>query len=122
MTGTHRLAGTRHLNAALPATGPSFFEHCAESMLPRRGVDLLLVEFAVNTNQQPAAFERLLRRLLALRPAPALLVVSSHVWYARGHPRRYCWRASRSQLTLEEPEHREAQKWGERADGGGAVD
>ena len=75
-------------NGALPATGPAWFEHCVESQLPlaRDGTvaaDLIVVEFAVNTDGQPAAFERMLRKLLALRrrrSLPAVLVLNLHVW------------------------------------------
>ena len=66
-------------NGALPATGPSFFEHCMASQLPA-APDLVLVEFTVNLNHQPAALERLIRKLLALPRRPAIVVVSMHSW------------------------------------------
>ena len=66
-------------NGALPATGPSFFEHCLTSQLPAEP-DLVLVEFTVNLDHQPAAFERLVRKLLALPRRPAIVVVSMHSW------------------------------------------
>ena len=66
-------------NGALPATGPSFFEHCMASQLPA-APDLVLVEFTVNLDHQPAAFERLIRKLLALPRRPAIVVVSMHAW------------------------------------------
>jgi hypothetical protein len=66
-------------NGALPATGPSFFEHCLASQLPAKP-DLVLVEFTLNLDHQPAAFERLLRKLLALPTRPGIIVVSMHVW------------------------------------------
>ena len=50
-------------NGALPAMGPTFFEHCLESQLPARP-SLVLVEFTVNLDHNPAAFERMLRKLL----------------------------------------------------------
>ena len=76
----HALGATHH-DGSLPATGPAYFEHCFRSQLPRHGADLVLVEFSVNIDiQGVAGFERLLRGLLALRPAPAIIVVSSHVW------------------------------------------
>ena len=55
-----------HHNGALPATGPAFFEHCVGGQLrfnqPHAAAPrLVLVEFGVNTDGQPAAFERLLR-------------------------------------------------------------
>ena len=66
-------------NGALPATGPSFFEHCMASQLPA-APDLVLVEFTVNLDHQPAAFERLIRKLLELPRRPAIVVVSMHAW------------------------------------------
>lgn len=66
-------------NGALPATGPSFFEHCLESQLPA-APHLILVEFTVNLDHNPAAFERMLRKLLTLPRRPAVVVVSMHGW------------------------------------------
>jgi hypothetical protein len=83
----------RHHNGALPATGPKFYEHCILGQLPKEGADLLLLEFAVNTDRAPAAFERTLRRILALRPRPAVVVVNMHAWtMRRGFGRMApCW-------------------------------
>ena len=77
--------GMRHHNGALPGTGPAFFEHCAEGQLPPGGADLILLEFAVNLDDDIAAFERLLRKLLQIRgrpgqPLPALVAVNAHEW------------------------------------------
>jgi len=66
-------------NGALPATGPSFFEHCLESQLPATA-DVVLVEFTVNLDHNPDAFERMLRKLLTLPGRPAIIVVSMHAW------------------------------------------
>ena len=72
-----------HHNGALPATGPAFFEHCVAGQLPLAAAaaaasaapsQLVLLEFGVNTDGEPDAFERLLRKLLALRPPVAVLV------------------------------------------------
>lgn len=112
-------ASISHHNGALPATGPAFFEHCVEGQLGSvhaRGVvpRLVLVEFGVNTDGQPAAFERLLRKLLSIKPPLALLVVNTHVWTLRGE-RRKCWRgANRSPIRMTEPEQLAAQTWEDR--------
>ena len=112
----HRVA---HHNGALPATGPAFFEHCVEGQLrfqqpfpnaPR----LVLVEFGVNTDGQPAAFERLLRKLLAVRPVLSLLVVNTHVWTLKGSFRK-CWKgARRSEFNMTEPHQLDEQTWEDR--------
>ena len=83
-------SGSGHLlhNGALPATGPAWFEHCVESQLPFGSggsllADLIVIEFAVNTDGQPAAYERLLRKVLTMRQRhslPAILVLNLHVW------------------------------------------
>ncbi|EOD08437.1 hypothetical protein EMIHUDRAFT_106136 [Emiliania huxleyi CCMP1516] len=73
------LLGLARVSGALPATGPSFFEHCLESQLPA-APHLILVEFTVNLDHNPAAFERMLRKLLTLPRRPAVVVVSMHGW------------------------------------------
>ena len=110
-----------HHNGALPATGPAFFEHCVDNQLRlhqqhsrRVAGRLVLIEFGVNTDGQPAAFERLLRKLLMLRPAVAILVVNTHVWTLKGHYRT-CWKGVRaSKVSMSEPEQRAEQTWEDR--------
>ena len=108
-----------HHNGALPATGPAFFEHCVEGQLrfqqPHPNVPrLVLVEFGVNTDGKPAAFERLLRKLLAIRPALALMVVNMHVWTLKGSYRK-CWRGPRrSEFNMTEPYQLDEQTWEDR--------
>ena len=104
-------------NGALPATGPGFFEHCLEGQLPARAAHLVLLEFAANTDKEPATFERMLRKLLALRPRPAVVIVNTHVWLARGS-NIPCWRKNakakgdgRPPITLLEPAQKRRQQW-----------
>lgn len=77
VNGTHR-----HFNGALPGTGPRFFEHCIEAQLPT-GTDLVLVEFGMNTDGSPQAYERMLRKILAYQPQPAIILVNLHAWARR---------------------------------------
>ena len=116
-----------HHQGALAATGPSWFDHCAETMLPSEGARPLVVilEFALNTQREPASYERLLRRLLARRPVVAVVAVNIHRWVtcdAAGRPRDGCWRRPPSGLwnlsarSAELPElhsasNRAAQQW-----------
>ena len=60
-------------------------------------VQLVLLEYAVNTDRKPASFERLLRKLLLHPRRPAIIVVNAHRWRAiRPHDGRTdkCWHRS----------------------------
>lgn len=86
-------SGHGHLNGGVPGTGPTYMEHCVHDHLPS-DVDLVLLEYAVNTDRRPAAFERLLRTILMHPRQPALIVVNAHRWRAiRPHDGRTdkCW-------------------------------
>ena len=86
-------AGHGHLNGGVPGTGPTYMEHCVHDHLPS-DVQLVLLEYAVNTDRRPAAFERLLRTILLHPRRPALIVVNAHRWRAvRPHDGRTdkCW-------------------------------
>lgn len=88
----------RHIlshNGAIPATGPDYFEQCLGSHLVNRP-DLVLLEFSVNMDRatalrggQAPAFERLIRRLLDLKPLPAIVVINSHVWLSAAEDRAF---------------------------------
>lgn len=82
------------LNGGVPGTGPTYMEHCVKQHLPRGHVDLVLVEYAVNTDRRPHAYERMLRALLTDPRAPAVIVVNDHRWRAirpwDGNPCK-CW-------------------------------
>ena len=61
---------------AVPASGPSYMEHCVSWHLPALGADLILVEYAVNfdsVSDDAQSFERLIRRLLRLPNHPAIV-------------------------------------------------
>ena len=86
-------SGHGHLNGGVPGTGPTYMEHCVHDHLPN-DVDLVLLEYAVNTDRRPASFERLLRTILVHPRQPALIVVNAHRWRAiRPHDGRTdkCW-------------------------------
>ncbi|KAL1503500.1 hypothetical protein AB1Y20_011981 [Prymnesium parvum] len=86
-------ASHAHHNGGVPGTGPTYMEHCVHDHLPA-DVDLVLLEYAVNVDRRPEAFERLLRSLLLHPRSPALLVVNAHRWRAiRPHDGRSdkCW-------------------------------
>ena len=82
-------------NGGVPGTGPTYMEHCVHDHLPSP-VDVVLLEYAVNTDGHAAAFERLLRTLLLL-PRAALVVVNAHHWRAIAHDGRthQCWNPRR---------------------------
>lgn len=42
-----------HFMGAVPASGPSYMEHCLDWHLPPAGADLVLVEYAVNFDSKP---------------------------------------------------------------------
>ena len=67
-----------HFMGAVPASGPSYMEHCVNWHLPPPGADIVLVEYAVNFDGQGdfASFERLIRRLLRLPNHPAIVIVN----------------------------------------------
>ena len=71
-------------NAAVPATGPGFFEICISDLLGDEllgsGNVVVVLELAINTVGDLPAFERLVRRLLARRPQPAIIVLNAHLW------------------------------------------
>jgi len=82
----------RH-NGGVPGTGPTYMEHCVHDHLAS-DVDLVLLEYAVNTDRSPASFERLLRKILTHPRSPALIVVNAHRWRTiRPHDGRIdkCW-------------------------------
>ena len=120
MPSADRDAAVFHHNGALPATGPAFFEHCVGGQLRAHPVTpsaprLVLVEFSVNTDGQPEAFERLLRKLLELQPPVAVIVVSMHVW-TLANRKRTCWKGPKRGLpvTMLEAEQRDEQTWEDR--------
>ena len=74
------LAAHEHFQGAVPASGPSYMEHCVAWHLPPHGADLILLEYAVNFDAMPddaQSFERLLRRLLRLPSQPAIVIVNT---------------------------------------------
>jgi len=69
-----------HFMGAVPASGPSYMEHCLDWHLPPAGADLVLVEYAVNfdsTEEDSKSFERLIRRLLRLPNQPAVIIINT---------------------------------------------
>ena len=87
---------------AVPASGPSYMEHCVSWHLPAMGADIILVEYAVNfdsVSDDAQSFERLIRRLLRLPLAqlshqrigcPVSVVGSSALRRPRPRPPRLC--------------------------------
>jgi len=73
-------AAHEHFQGAVPASGPSYMEHCVGWHLPPAGADLILLEYAVNFDAMPddaQCFERLLRKLLRLPSQPAIIIVNT---------------------------------------------
>jgi hypothetical protein len=69
-----------HFMGAVPASGPSYMEHCVAWHLPAMGADIILVEYAVNfdsVSDDAQSFERLIRRLLRLPNHPAIIIVNT---------------------------------------------
>ena len=90
------MGGHGQYNGGVPGTGPTYMEHCVHDHLPS-DVQLVLLEYAVNTDRNPVSFERLLRRLLVHPRRPGVIVVNAHRWRAiRPHDGRTdkCWHKS----------------------------
>uniref|UniRef100_A0A7S0IPL4 SGNH hydrolase-type esterase domain-containing protein n=1 Tax=Calcidiscus leptoporus TaxID=127549 RepID=A0A7S0IPL4_9EUKA len=67
-----------HYSGAVPASGPSYMEHCVHWHVDPHA-DLVLLEYAVNFEpggDDAAAFERLLRKLLAMPNRPAVVILN----------------------------------------------
>ena len=114
-------ANISRINAAMPATGPAWFEHCLDDLMIST-VHLVLVEFAVNVDGQHAAFERMLRKLLLRQPSVAVLVVSSHMfplWRDDGRPSNICWkRNATGKNAIDTPAQSRQQHWRDAAGNG----
>ena len=70
-------------NSGTPAAGPTYMEKCLTSQLPAQAEpNLVLVEYSQNcdTWEDGLALERLLRRLLQLPAAPAVVYVALPNW------------------------------------------
>ena len=72
-------AGHEHYSGSVPASGPAYMEHCLQWHVPEAGVDLILLEYAVNFDSaaEIESFERLLRRVLRLPGQPAVILVNT---------------------------------------------
>ncbi|KAL4421750.1 hypothetical protein ABPG77_009733 [Micractinium sp. CCAP 211/92] len=77
----------RFINRGMPSSNSGWFAPCVDTLVPP-GADLVVVEFAVNDNQQVAItspwrhfYEQLLRRLLALPASPAVVLLQHYSWY-----------------------------------------
>ena len=71
------------VNSGTPAAGPTYMEKCLTSQLPPGAEpNLVLVEYSQNcgTLEDGLALERLLRRLLQLPAAPAVVYVALPTW------------------------------------------
>jgi hypothetical protein len=76
-------------NRAISATNAGTFATCTERLVPQ-GAHLLAVEFTFNehpgvpySSPDRMTFEALLRRLLRLPNAPAVLLLQHYAWYHR---------------------------------------
>ena len=110
----HPAAAHTLQNGGVPGTGPTYMEHCVHDHLPPQP-DLILLEYAVNTDRNPAAFERLLRTILLLPRSPALMVVNAHRWRAiRPHDGRTdkCWHPKWPLDMVHNKTQWAAQRWG----------
>tara|TARA_B100000524_G_scaffold156632_1_gene79377 strand:+ start:1708 stop:3513 length:1806 start_codon:yes stop_codon:yes gene_type:complete len=69
-----------HFCGAVPATGPTYMEHCMHWHLSG-APDLILVEYAVNfdvsVDEDARAFERMMRKLLRIKGQPAIIIVNT---------------------------------------------
>lgn len=77
----------RFINHGMPSSNSGWFAPCVDVLVPP-GADLVVVEFAVNDNQQAPItsprrhfYEQLLRRLLGRPAAPALLLLHHYSWF-----------------------------------------
>jgi hypothetical protein len=76
------------VNLAVPATGPGYAERCVLTRLPEDS-DLVIMDFGINDFQQASklnhperqAFERIMRRALALPRSPAVMLFSAYSDY-----------------------------------------
>jgi len=75
-----RVSDHEHYCGAVPASGPSYMEHCLQWHVPK-DVDLIIIEYAVNfdtsSEDDAHSFERMLRRLLRTPGAPAVVVLNT---------------------------------------------
>ena len=69
-------------NAGTPGTGPVYMDKCLRYELPHAAPDLVTIEYTQNNQYfaDKVALERLLRRVLALPSAPAVVLISVPVW------------------------------------------
>ena len=77
------------VNSGTPATGPTYMERCLSVQMPRDPLPgLVFVEYGQNirSRDDALALERLLRRLLRLPSAPAVILLSLPVWEQLAQP------------------------------------
>lgn len=69
-----------HFSGAVPASGPSYMEHCVHWHVIE-GADLVLVEYAVNfdedLDEDARSFERMIRKLLRMKGQPTVVIVNT---------------------------------------------